>query len=79
MTAKRRKNSHVGLAVPAQGTVLESDKGSYQQFSTFQCVQPARKFGQVLFLYRVSNFSAGNRQAESDDSGTIAVIAEKEP
>lgn len=65
----------MGRALPAQRTVLELYEPPDQKFSTFQCIQPAIKFGQVLFLYRRSNLKGGKLEAEVNDSSTIAVIA----
>jgi hypothetical protein len=63
------------FAVPAQLAVLKSDESDDDNLSAGQVVQPATKFGQVLFIYRLPNLGTGQFKADFYNSRVIAVVA----
>jgi hypothetical protein len=65
----------VGFTVTAQRSVLESYESSNENLAAWQRLQPAFKFGQVLFLYRKANLHGGKLEANFNNSSSIAVIA----
>ncbi len=62
------------FTIPTKGAVLKPDEFDNDEFIGFQCLHPASKFGQVLFLYRLADVKAPRIKIDFKNARTVAVI-----
>lgn len=74
MRAQKFLNSEMRNALGGKATVLVGNELRNPKLTRIQPLKPTLKFGQVCFLYRVSDLESGDAGIEVNGSRVIAVV-----
>ncbi len=74
MTMKKFYNRLMDNARGSKLTKLEANKLEDVKLSGWKSIHPATKFGQVMFLYRLTDLERRELGVQLDNPGVIAVV-----
>lgn len=74
MTLRQFNNGFVKIRLGIQRPVLKVDELRDENLSRRKAVQPVSKFGQVSFIYRLTDLERGQLKVQLDNPGIVAVV-----